>query len=579
MTFLASTERAQRETTQVASMGPGTFEIGGPAAFEGFGTATGLGIGRGLATTGAFLNEFGKQLPMYRMQESLSDLLGTGDALREARQQTDDAIRSALDYYRLDPQTTGFAGQVSYGVGATLLPAAIGTVTAGPIGGAVLAGGAVGTGTFTDLTAEGVDRETALGAAGIDALTTGIGVAIPVGWGAKVLTRVATGASANVVLGVGQRYAMSEYLRSNGYGEIAARYEAFDGMALATDLVLGAAFGLLPNGKASETPSARPRQSDVDAAMTARSAHHAEVVTAPGMPVDASSMNANVRASGAAINSLSRGEAVEVSAVVDGAQFVRKQDDRSIGADSVALAFPDAPPAFLPETAAQRAPVPATVRDVGDGLYEIRSPDGKLLGNALIDEDGPALTIRGVELDSGARGQGIGMAVYQQILDRAFREGKTLASDSEVTTDAARVYDAIERRGYTVKRNPAAKLGEDGKWRTPDESPVFEVTKAPVAQPTSDAAQPTSGGSAAMAGAEGRATEEAKAAESAIGEAMKSAGERPDAKVLYGEDGEDGSPMTIADAVDAIRAERDQAERDAQGITAAVMCFLRRGGE
>jgi GNAT superfamily N-acetyltransferase len=136
-----------------------------------------------------------------------------------------------------------------------------------------------------------------------------------------------------------------------------------------------------------------------------------------------------------------------------------------------------------------------TVADIGDGLYEIKAPDGRLLGNALIDEDGPALTVRGVELEAGSRGQGLGMAVYQQILDRAFGEGKTLNSDSEVTTDAARVYDAIERRGYTVERNPAAVLGEDGKWRTPDESPVFRVTAAPqaaqpAAAPVAPPAQP-----------------------------------------------------------------------------------------
>ncbi|MFN7001544.1 MAG: DnaB-like helicase C-terminal domain-containing protein, partial [Elioraea tepidiphila] len=40
--------------------GPGTFEIGGPAAFEGFGAATALGIGRGLATTGGAIFEAGQ---------------------------------------------------------------------------------------------------------------------------------------------------------------------------------------------------------------------------------------------------------------------------------------------------------------------------------------------------------------------------------------------------------------------------------------------------------------------------------------------------------------------------------------
>jgi GNAT superfamily N-acetyltransferase len=265
--------------------------------------------------------------------------------------------------------------------------------------------------------------------------------------------------------------------------------------------------------------------------MVQQAARHAEVDLAPGLAADARSMNQHVRALDAAGEALIRGQQPNVAAIVRDAQFVPKPDApkaevaalvqalddlgfgqivgdirdleaelQGRGRDIVEPALPEvpaAPPRAVAETA--RTPAPAVIEDLGDGFYEIKGPDGKLLGNALIDEDGPALTIRGVELDSGSRGQGIGMAVYQQILDRAFLEGKTLASDSEVTTDAARVYDAIERRGYTVKRNPAAVLGEDGKWRTPDESPVFEVTKAPDAQPTSGAEQQTSGDAAARA--------------------------------------------------------------------------------
>jgi GNAT superfamily N-acetyltransferase len=524
VTFLASNEREQRQLVQGAGMGPGTFEIGGPAAFEGFGTATGLGIGRGLATTGGFLLEVARQSPTYRMQEGLSELFGQGEQFRESERLQDEAVRGAIDYYRVDPATTGFAGQISYGAGAVLLPAIIGSAVAGPAGGAILAGGAVGTGTFADLTGEGVDRDTALRAAGIDAFATGVGVLAPASMGAKLLTKVATGAGVNVALGAGQRYAMGEYLRGAGYGDIAARYDALDATAVATDMVLGAAFGVLPNG-------ARPPQRAVDAAMVSRAAIHAEVDTAPGIPANMQTRAAHVRALDAASEQLLRGQPVRVDAAMRDAQFVPKPDApkaevaalvqalddlgfgqlvgdireleaelQGRGRDIVEPALPEvpaAPPRAVAETA--RTPAPAVIEDLGDGFYEIKGPDGKLLGNALIDEDGPALTIRGVELDSGSRGQGIGMAVYQQILDRAFREGKTLASDSEVTTDAARVYDAIERRGYTVKRNPAAVLGEDGKWRTPDESPVFEVTKAPDAQPTSGAEQQTSGDAAARA--------------------------------------------------------------------------------
>lgn len=142
-------------------------------------------------------------------------------------------------------------------------------------------------------------------------------------------------------------------------------------------------------------------------------------------------------------------------------------------------AAPQAPaaPAPEPQPATPAATGDVTLVEQGDGLFEIRAADGELIGNLILAETDDAITIRGIELEPGARGKGIGMAAYQQILDRATREGKTLASDSEVTTNAARIYDALERRGYAVTRNPEAKLSEDGKWRTPDESPVFTVAE------------------------------------------------------------------------------------------------------
>ena len=330
MTFLASNEREQRQLVQGAGMGPGTFEIGGPAAFEGFGTATGLGIGRGLATTGGFLLEVARKSPTYRMQEGLSELFGQGEQFRENERLQDEAVRGAIDYYRPDPQTTGFAGQISYGAGAVLLPAIIGSAVAGPAGGAILAGGAVGTGTFADLTGEGVDRDTALRAAGIDAFATGVGVLAPASMGAKLLTKVATGAGVNVALGAGQRYAMGEYLRGAGYGDIAARYDALDATAVATDMVLGAAFGVLPNG-------ARPPQQAVDAAMVSRAAIHAEVDTAPGIPANMQTRAAHVKALDTATEQLLGGQQVAVADGMAGARFIPKPGQGST-AEARALA-------------------------------------------------------------------------------------------------------------------------------------------------------------------------------------------------------------------------------------------------
>lgn len=321
MTFLATTEREQRQTLQIGGMGPGTFEVGGPAALEGFGTATALGAGRAAATVGGFAYELSKKTPGYMLNREIADLFGARDSFDAMEAMGDQAVRDAIDYYRPDPATTGWAGQISYGIGATLLPAIGGTLVAGPLGGAALAGGSVGTGTFYDMTGDGVDRRTALGAAGIDAVTTAVGVFMPASMGANLALKAGSGALLNAGLGMGQRYAMGEYMRSAGYGEIAARYDAFDATAVATDVILGAAFGLLPSGRSAEVP-----QSAVDAAMVQQQVRHAELDTAPGIPASTAALNAHVRATDQATAQLLSGRPVDVSGVVRDAEFVARPD-------------------------------------------------------------------------------------------------------------------------------------------------------------------------------------------------------------------------------------------------------------
>lgn len=340
MTFLASNEREQRQTLQVGGMGPGTFEIGGPAAFEGFGTASALSVGRAAATVGGFAYELGKMTPGYKLQREVADLFGKGEALDALEAIGDQAVRDAIDYYRPDPATTGWAGQVTYGAFATLLPAFAGGAVAGPLGAAALAGGSVGTGTFYDMTGEGVDRRTALGAAGIDAAATAVGVFMPASLGAGLLAKVTTGAAMNVGVGMGQRYAMGEYMRNAGYGEIAARYDAMDAMAIATDAFIGAGAGAIPSVVQAVFGRDAAPQAVADAAMVQRQVRHAEVETAPGIPANVASLNQHVRATDQATAQLLSGRDVDVESTVRGAEFVPRPD-MPVEAAAIARALDD----------------------------------------------------------------------------------------------------------------------------------------------------------------------------------------------------------------------------------------------
>ncbi|WP_312599292.1 hypothetical protein [Brevundimonas sp.] len=104
-------------------------------------------------------------------------------------------------------------------------------------------------------------------------------------------------------------------------------------------------------------------------------------------------------------------------------------------------------------------------------------------------EDG-ALKIEKSELRPEARGAGLGVAMYERAAQEAASSGKALLSDYEVSVKAARVWDALQKRGYAVERNPAATLKADPYtpyYRTTDDSPVYTIPAPVRASPDSTA--------------------------------------------------------------------------------------------
>lgn len=98
--------------------------------------------------------------------------------------------------------------------------------------------------------------------------------------------------------------------------------------------------------------------------------------------------------------------------------------------------------------------------------------------------------VRTAELPQAERGQGRAVQAYAQAAQEAFANGSRLTSDGEVSPAAARVWQAMERRGFRIEQNPAATLQSraglpdtmgmgDVSLRTPDGSPVFRVVDVP----------------------------------------------------------------------------------------------------
>lgn len=211
-----------------------------------------------------------------------------------------------------NPKTVGWLGRTGYGISAILPEAVGGFAAGGPAGAAATVGTMEGYTDFRLGQHEGLDTTTALRKGLITGATSAAGVIMPAGFGSGFLTKVATGATGNVLMGAGQRAATSKVLRDGGYDDMADQYKVLDAASLASDAILGAAFGTMTH-----------KPSDIDASLMAKNVQNLEIDTAPGIPVDPATRDAHVQAVKTATEQLIKGETVDVSGVInDDMRFV-----------------------------------------------------------------------------------------------------------------------------------------------------------------------------------------------------------------------------------------------------------------
>ncbi len=140
-----------------------------------------------------------------------------------------------------DKDNTGIVGNIGVGVGDYLWRGALGVATGGTLGAATLTGGSTGNYVYTDLTRKGVDENTALKVAGVNAVGDAIGTALPIGYGFKgsggLVADAALSVGGATGLNTGMQYASEQLLKSNGYDKQAKQYEV-TGESVATDLLI-----------------------------------------------------------------------------------------------------------------------------------------------------------------------------------------------------------------------------------------------------------------------------------------------------------------------------------------------------
>ncbi len=253
-----------------------------------------------------------------------------------------------------DAATTGTAGQVLYGLFDMGGQAVVGTTLGGPVGGAAAVTSLQGFSEFERLTAQGVDFRTAQEAGLVQGITAGAGTLIPMSLGLRAGGALAEGVAAqlartgessvrraaatavratpdiayaagtNIAFGMAQRGLTAKTLRDGGYSEMANQYDVLDRQAIAIDAVLGVAFGgvgrfINSRGESTSAPNFSPV--DVDAALAANSAHHAEIDIAPGVPINVLSRNSHIQALRKAMSDVSQGRPVDVASIVESASF------------------------------------------------------------------------------------------------------------------------------------------------------------------------------------------------------------------------------------------------------------------
>ncbi|EKF7405062.1 hypothetical protein RRR22_000577 [Escherichia coli] len=253
-----------------------------------------------------------------------------------------------------DAATTGTAGQVLYGLFDMGGQAVVGTTLGGPVGGAAAVTSLQGFSEFERLTAQGVDFRTAQEAGLVQGITAGAGTLIPMSLGLRAGGALAEGVAAqlartgessvrraaatavratpdiayaagtNIAFGMAQRGLTAKTLRDGGYSEMANQYDVLDRQAIAIDAVLGVAFGgvgrfVNSRGESTSAPNFSPV--DIDAALAANAAHHAEIDIAPGVPINVLSRNSHIQALRKAMSDVSQGRPVDVASIVESASF------------------------------------------------------------------------------------------------------------------------------------------------------------------------------------------------------------------------------------------------------------------
>lgn len=208
-----------------------------PDFFEGVITAPELGVAKAGANFAQFVVDATSSAAEQISNDWFHEDISKG--MQEAR----DSISEFSQAVNPNPHTTGPIANVLYGLSKFGSEAYMAALTGGTSLMITLPAASEGYAQTREMQNRGIDFETALKEGGITAATTAAFMALPQSFGESLITKAASGAGINVTLGGLERGATGHVLRDNGYDKMAEQYSIFDGAAIATDAIFGAAFG------------------------------------------------------------------------------------------------------------------------------------------------------------------------------------------------------------------------------------------------------------------------------------------------------------------------------------------------
>lgn len=416
-----------------------------------------------------------------------------------------------------DPHTTGVLGHAVHGL-FNIIPEAL-------AGGPEVAGILQGYKGYRGGMADGLDANTAFGKGAIDGITAWAGMKIPLTLAPKLgaAANVAASGAANVGFGMTSRGVTSEFLRHNGYADMADQYKVLDESAMVVDLIIGGGFGALahygPTGRAlrNEVMTDRVQPSDVDAALVLNSQLHVELDTAPGIPTTPAARAAHVDTMNRSLESLLLGEPVNVDQAVVRAEFIEN-----------------------PTAAETRAQVREAVADHMGPEWRVFEAELRARGLPLDDIDSSAVVrfspeVRAPDAPAEAKPEAQGKPAETPATEKKAAESAKSDWQAKAAAKEAKLAAQLE----TANRNAASRAAaREARTAASDDgatAPHEVATHADQVDVTPIMAEHA---------------------------AMEIAGA-------------DGAPLQAADVLAHSDAEIASAKQDSQGFEAAITCLLR----